>query len=160
MSARLTELEFAELQARRGMRTKPRHSTVRESAAKAPTQKAESRVDYKAELLQQFALVGIKVEPEFKFCKGRKWSADWRVIGTNILVEFEGGLFQKSKGGHSSVSGILRDIEKYNAAALEGYTVIRVAPNHVRSGEAVKWVDAAIKLMLSRLTDFIMGEIR
>jgi hypothetical protein len=100
--------------------------------------------DYKAEFVQQLSLVGIKVSTEFVFAAPRKWRSDWRVKGKKILIEFEGGLFAKGKQGHSSVTGILRDIEKYNSAALLGYTVIRIAPSHVRSGQALKWVEEAI----------------
>lgn len=108
------------------------------SKSKAPTK------DYKGQFEQQLKLVGIQVEPEFVFASPRKWRSDWRVQGTSILIEFEGGLFAKGKQGHSSVTGILRDIEKYNTAALLGYTVIRIAPNHVTSGQALKWVETAI----------------
>ena len=107
----------------------------------------EVKHDYKAEFEQQLKLVGIAVVPEFIFAPPRKWRSDWLVIGTTILVEFEGGLFAKRKGGHSSVTGILRDIEKYNAAAIGGWTLIRIAPNHVTSGQGLQWVEQAIGMM-------------
>lgn len=106
--------------------------------------------DYKAELLQQLSLVGIQVEPEFQMLATRKYKADWRVTGTNVLIEFEGGLFAKSKQGHSSVTGILRDIEKYNLCAIAGWKVIRVTPKHVTSGEALQWIEGALNT--SRVT--------
>lgn len=99
---------------------------------------------YKSELLLQLNLARIPVEPEFKIFEHRKFRADWRVKDTRILIEFEGGLFAKGKQGHSSVSGILRDIEKYNMCAIDGWTVIRVAPNHVSNGQALKWIQEAI----------------
>lgn len=117
------------------------------AVAATPTSRT-SRHDYKADLVQQLALVKIAIEPEFKFCPTRKWSADWRVSGTSILIEFEGGLFDKGKGGHSSIAGILRDISKYNEAAILGYIVIRVAPNHVSNGEALQWIERALKITL------------
>lgn len=138
MSARWTEQELADYQSRRG-------SAVKVSTAK-PAISREVKNDYKAEFEQQLSLVKIQVVREFFFHPLRKWRCDWIVKDTRVLVEFEGGLFKKRAAGHNSVTGILRDIEKYNEAALLGFTVIRIAPNHVRSGEALKWVERAIVL--------------
>lgn len=106
----------------------------------------EVKTDYKAQFEQQLSLVGIKFKREFYFALPRKWRSDWLIIGTKILVEFEGGLFAKRAAGHSSVSGILRDLNKYNEATLRGYMLIRIAPPHVVSGQALKWVERAILL--------------
>ena len=102
----------------------------------------EVKHDYKADFEQQLELVGIQVEREFYFALPRRWRSDWRV--GRVLIEFEGGLFKKRKAGHSSVRGILRDIAKGNAAALLGFTLIRIAPPHVVSGQALKWVEQAV----------------
>ena len=101
--------------------------------------------DYKQEFLTQLAMLKIQVEPEFRFHPERRWRSDWRVKATRILIEFEGGLFSKGKGGHSSVTGIHRDIDKYNEAALLGWTVIRITPKHVVSGQALQWVERALR---------------
>jgi hypothetical protein len=37
------------------------------------------RRDYKSELVQQCELIGLKLEPEFRFHPERKFRADWRV---------------------------------------------------------------------------------
>lgn len=113
-----------------------------------------TKPDYKQDFLTQLACLHVKTEPEFKFHPSRRWRADWRLLApitgsrvpqpTKILVEFEGGLFN-GKGGHSSVTGILRDCEKYNEAALMGWTVIRITPKHVVNGDALKWVERALK---------------
>jgi len=104
--------------------------------------------DYKEDFLHQLKVIGVKVEPEFKFSERRKYRADWRVTefkksdvrDEKILIEFEGGIFSSGKRGHSSINGILRDIEKSNEAQLCGYRVIRIAPNHVSSGIALDWL--------------------
>ena len=119
-------------------------ATYRAMQASTKPLNRPARKDYKAEFEQQLRLVGIQVETEFVFAAPRRWRSDYRVQGTMVLIEFEGGLFAKGKQGHSSVSGILRDMEKYNSAALLGYTVIRIAPNHVISGQALKWVEEAL----------------
>ncbi|HEX7333433.1 MAG TPA: hypothetical protein VF290_18155 [Pyrinomonadaceae bacterium] len=104
----------------------------------------EVKHDYKADFEQQLSLVGIQVEREFYFALPRRWRSDWKVKTRDILIEFEGGLFKKRKAGHSSVRGILRDIAKGNAAALLGFVLIRIAPPHVVSGQALKWVEQAV----------------
>lgn len=111
------------------------------------------KTDYKAEFEQQLSLVGVKFEREFVFAPPRKWRSDWLITGTKVLIEFEGGLFAKRAAGHSSVTGILRDIEKYNAATLAGYVVMRVTPNYIRSGQALKWAEQAIVLDQLGLTE-------
>ena len=57
-----------------------------------------------------------------------------------IALEIEGGIFggkeangRRYKGAHSSVTGMLRDIEKYNAAAVLGWRVLRVTPDQLFS---------------------------
>lgn len=107
--------------------------------------KSGPRHDYKADLVEQFRFRGIPVESEFKIFESRRFKADWRVTDTRILIEFEGGLFASGKQGHSSVAGILRDIEKYNLCALGGWIVIRVTPSHVVSGEALQWIEMAVE---------------
>lgn len=141
-SDRWTSQDLADYQARhRGLKieilsVEPKLTNVRIDR--------EVKHDYKAEFEQQLSLVGIQVEHEFCFAPPRRWRSDWRIVGTTLLVEFEGGLFKKRKAGHSSVSGILRDVEKYNEAMLAGWTVIRITPKHVESGQALQWVEQAV----------------
>jgi very-short-patch-repair endonuclease len=138
VSARWTPQDLADYQSRRlGGLTMPRPAKR--------TISREVKHDYKAEFEQQLSLVGIQFEREFYFAQSRKWRSDWRIQGTKILIEFEGGLFKKRAAGHSSVTGILRDIEKYNAAAIAGWLVIRITPKHVMSGQALKWVEDALR---------------
>ena len=131
-----------------------------EKAAKGTQHVASppAKKDYKAELLQQLALVKIKVQPEFYFAKPRKFRSDWKVQGLPVLIEYDGGIFMKGKGGHSSVKGILRDIEKMNMAAIAGYLVIRVTPKHVVSGEGLQWIELAIEQAKARIA--VVKELR
>ncbi len=122
----------------------PETAAVLPSPSVSPATPHKPRKDYKAELIQQCELVGLKLEPEFRFHPERKFRADWLVIGTKVLIDYEGGIFSTGKRGHSSVSGIRRDIEKSNLAQICGYLVIRVAPDHVVSGQALKWIELAV----------------
>lgn len=116
-----------------------------QSQANSASTRHTSRVDYKAQLVEILRFRGIQVEPEFKIFKNRRFRADWRVVDAKVLIEYEGGLFMAGKGGHSSVKGILRDVEKGNLCAIAGWIVIRVCPNHIDSGEALVWIEAAIE---------------
>jgi hypothetical protein len=112
----------------------------------------EVKHDYKAEFEQQLSFVGIQAEREFVFAPPRRWRSDWRVKDTRILIEFEGGLYAKRAAGHSSVTGIQRDIRKYNAAAIAGWIVIRITPEYIVKGYALKWVEDALKAIGANLT--------
>jgi len=61
---------------------------------------------------------------EYKFHPDRKWRADYCHEKTKVLIELEGGVW--SKGRHTRGLGFINDIEKYNAAALLGYRVLRI----------------------------------
>lgn len=154
--SRVSEEEYAALVARG--RIRPLQGSVRVEAKTAtvacmggvpppaPQQRVRRKApktDYKAVLLDQMKQIGLPApELEYFFHPKRKWRADFHLPDTMILIEFEGGIFDK-KGGHSSVQGILRDIFKYNEAALLGYTVIRVTPTHVTSDQALQWIERA-----------------
>lgn len=67
---------------------------------------------------------GVELVPEYKFHKKRKWRFDWAFPSIKVAVEYE-GLFSK-KSRHTTIKGYQGDIEKYNAATIEGWKVIRV----------------------------------
>lgn len=104
-----------------------------------------AKTDYKRILVQQCEIAGLKLEPEFRFHPERKFRADWLVVGSKVLIEYEGGLYSGGKRGHNSIAGIQRDIEKSNLAQILGFVVIRVTPKHVVSGEAFAWITDALK---------------
>ena len=61
---------------------------------------------------------------EYRFC-ARRWRFDFAWPSYQIAVEVEGGTWSKRPMGHSSRSGIARDCEKYNAATMLGWSVLR-----------------------------------
>jgi very-short-patch-repair endonuclease len=61
---------------------------------------------------------------------------------TAWLIEVEGGIWQK--GGHSSGTGITRDIEKGNLAALAGWRVLRFTHDMIKDGRALKTIEQAL----------------
>jgi hypothetical protein len=68
-------------------------------------------------------------EKEYKFHHERKWRFDFCWKEKMIALEVEGGVW--SNGRHTRGSGFIKDMEKYNAAAVLGYRVVRCMPSEL-----------------------------
>lgn len=66
----------------------------------------------------------VELVTEYKFHDVRKWRFDWAFPSLKVAVEYE-GLFSK-KSRHTTIKGYQGDIEKYNAATILGWQIIRV----------------------------------
>jgi hypothetical protein len=84
-----------------------------------------------------------KPDAEVRFDRIRRWRFDWAYPQYRIAIEREGGVW--IKGRHTRPSGYLKDVEKYNEAALRGWRILRYTPAMERSGEALKLVERALK---------------
>ena len=73
---------------------------------------------------------------ELAFHPKRRWRFDFAWIQEKIAVEIEGGIFSRRRLGHSSGSGISKDMQKYNEAAILGWRVLRVMPEELDNGVA------------------------
>ncbi len=82
-------------------------------------------------------------ETEYRFAPPRKWMFDFAWPARLLAVEQEGGIW--SGGRHIRPKGFLRDLEKYNTAALLGWKLLRVTPQMVESGEAITLVERALR---------------
>lgn len=51
----------------------------------------------------------------------RKFRWDFRIPGTQVLIECNGGTYHRKRLGHSSAAGIARDYEKSNYAQYKGW---------------------------------------
>ncbi|MEN8991225.1 DUF559 domain-containing protein [Avibacterium paragallinarum] len=94
--------------------------------------------EFELKLALELKALEIDFEQEFKFHPGRKWRADFHLKGKKILVEVEGGIW--SNGRHTRGKGYLGDLEKYNAATMMGYQVIRFSTEQVKSGKAIEQI--------------------
>ena len=75
-------------------------------------------------ILNRIRWAGIKLpEREFRFHPKRLWRFDFAYPGIMVAVEAEGGIFVS--GRHNRPMGMGKDCEKYNAAALLGWKVLR-----------------------------------
>ncbi|HFG6930653.1 TPA: DUF559 domain-containing protein [Acinetobacter baumannii] len=95
-----------------------------------------------ATLVQHLKTHKIDFEQEYKFHPKRKWRADFLITGTKILVEVEGGVW--SGGRHTRGKGYLGDMEKYNSAAMMGFTVLRFSTEQVKAGVAIKQIEQLV----------------
>lgn len=67
---------------------------------------------------------------EHYFAKPRRWRFDFAWPDRMLAVEIEGGTH--SGGRHTRGSGYAADCEKYNAAAIQGWHVLRFTSDHLR----------------------------
>lgn len=81
---------------------------------------------------------------EYAFHPERKWRFDFADPRLKIAAECEGGVW--IQGRHNRGSGFVADIEKYNAAALLGWLVLRFTRTQIASGEAIATWMRAIEL--------------
>lgn len=79
---------------------------------------------------------------EFVFDDKRKWKFDFAWPRLFLAAEIEGGTF--SGGRHTRGVGFAKDAEKYNAAVLQGWRVLRFTTQHVKSGYAIDITRAAM----------------
>jgi len=70
------------------------------------------------------ALQGPPLEREVKFHPERQWKFDFAHVASRVAIELEGGVW--IRGRHTSPAGFIKDCEKYNAAAMLGWTLYRI----------------------------------
>ena len=72
---------------------------------------------------------------EFKFHPKRKWRFDFACPVYKIAVEFEGGVF--TEGGHVHGAMYSKNCDKYNAATILGWHILRYTAKHLsaKNGE-------------------------
>lgn len=82
-------------------------------------------------------------EKEHKFHPARDWAIDRVYRNYLVAVEIEGGVW--SGGRHVRGQGFLNDCEKYNAAQLAGWMVLRFSPQQVENGECWETIRTALE---------------
>ncbi|SMG32413.1 hypothetical protein [Sphingobacterium psychroaquaticum] len=81
--------------------------------------------------------LGIELWPEFYFCTDRLFRIDYAIPEFKIAIEQEGGIFMKGNSGHSSGTGIARDMEKNNLLVSMGWRLIRRQPSEMLTIETI-----------------------
>ena len=98
--------------------------------------------EFEAKLARELKTLKIEFEQEFEFHPKRKWRADFHLVGKKILVEVEGAIW--SGGRHTRGKGYIGDMEKYNAATMMGFQVIRFSTDQVKSGLAIQQIEKMV----------------
>ncbi|KWQ05257.1 hypothetical protein SE27_08295 [Acinetobacter harbinensis] len=121
------------------------YGNSRKNVTKSNRKRRSTKIESvgESELVIQLKALKIEFEQEFKFHPKRKWRADFHLVEKMILVEVEGGIW--SGGRHTRGKGYLGDMEKYNAATVMGYRVIRFSTEQVISGLAIQQIEGVIK---------------
>lgn len=74
-------------------------------------------------------------EEEYRFATPRRWRFDYAWPIYRVALEVEGATW--TGGRHVRGTGYEKDCEKYNEAALRGWTVLRVTSAMVKDGRAL-----------------------
>lgn len=111
----------------------------------------------KVEELLAFQLKAAKAPStirQWRFAAPRKFTADffWPWGGGDnamprepLAVEVQGGVWMRGKSGHSSGTGIMRDIEKAQLYVLRGIRYLPVTPEQVKSGQALQMIEQLLR---------------
>lgn len=89
---------------------------------------------------------GIQLMGEYRFHEKRKWRFDWVIEARMIAIEYEGLAFKKT--AHTTSKGYTGNTDKYNTAAILGYTVFRIT--YLNYGTIIKTLDDFEKLKSSQ----------
>ncbi len=85
------------------------------------------------------AQTNYEVVREHRFHPVRRWRFDAAIIELKTAWECEGGTW--SGGRHVNPAGYEKDLEKYNTAALMGWTVYRLVPRMLNQG----WIETIFR---------------
>ncbi|HPA21044.1 MAG TPA: hypothetical protein PLU30_25070 [Verrucomicrobiae bacterium] len=77
------------------------------------------------------ALRGPVLAREHRFAPPRRWRFDFAHLPSRVAVEIEGGVWRR--GRHVRPKGFIADCEKYSAAALAGWTVVRLTARDINT---------------------------
>jgi hypothetical protein len=81
-------------------------------------------------------------EREYRFAPPRRYRFDRVWKDRMLALEVDGGAW--SGGRHTSGKGFTSDCEKATLAALKGWRVMHVTGEHIKSGQALRWLQEAL----------------
>lgn len=88
----------------------------------------------------------LEVWPEFFFSTDRLYRIDYAIPillngdAVKIAIEQEGGIWAKGNSGHSSGTGIKRDMDKNNLLQSLGWRLIRRTPSELMTNETLELI--------------------
>ncbi len=90
---------------------------------------------------------------QYRFDPIRRWAFDFAWPERRVSVEIQGGIYAKTRLGHSSGSGIEAGMEKHNAAQLAGWIVLAYSDHGINDGSMVEDVRRALEMRSHATTD-------
>lgn len=78
---------------------------------------------------------------EYRFDAVRRWRFDYAWPALKLAVERDGGAF--IGGRHTRGVGFIKDMEKGNAAVIQGWRVLHFTPQQLCTAETVRLIKAA-----------------
>lgn len=113
-------------------------------------EQAEGESELEKRLLAQLRQAGVvDPQPQFHFDSRRGWRFDYAWPALRLAVEVEGGVF--TEGRHNRPIGFIRDTHKYNAAAIQGWCLLRYTLVEIRSGKAAEEIALVIQARKGRV---------
>ena len=103
-------------------------------------------------LARRFLVVGCQLQ--FTFHATRKWRWDFAWPQLKVALEYDGLILPSKpdangrvlvRGGHATVTGIRKSHEKGNAAAIDGWLVLRCEADALRSGRIYTDVERCLR---------------
>jgi hypothetical protein len=120
------------LQIARQLAQAKRPKTISREPDPAPEPKVKRAFDRAEVFLRALEVRGLpRPEREWKFEAKRRWRFDYAWPERMIALEVEGGVW--TGGRHTRGAGFLKDVEKYNRAAVLGWRLLRVTPDKLVS---------------------------
>lgn len=102
--------------------------------------------DLEAQLAWQLRVAKVaEPTPQYRFAPPRKWTFDFAWPSTKLAVECEGGIWMQGGGRHTRGAGYERDCDKYNAAVMHGWRVLRFTASAIKDGRALTLIERALK---------------
>ncbi len=92
----------------------------------------------------------IPFEREVRFAPDRLFRADFRIVGTPLLIEIDGGAY--TNGRHTRGAGFESDRAKDALAFRLGFIPMHLTPRQVESGEAISTIKAALVSLVAMET--------
>lgn len=93
--------------------------------------------------------LSIALVPEYKFHNSRKWRFDFAIPDLHIAIEVEGGIF--IYGRHNHAASMLKDFEKYNAAAIDGWKILKFTPRQLNESKTIETIREAVRNALKNI---------
>jgi hypothetical protein len=85
---------------------------------------------------------------EHPFCDGRKWRFDFAFPAQRVAVEVQGGVFMG--GRHTRGAALLKEYEKWRAAAMLGWRILPCIPQEVCTTRFARELQAALEFKPSQ----------